>query len=127
MMLRPARTSIPQILNFQTPILLKLCEDAEDNVVFVSLTMHVDGPRHRSVENTLALAERARGITDRIGLVGASISDHPQIDEIATGLVERGFRISCASLRAETVRAPFTRCTRRQRTRYDYHCPRGRN
>ena len=64
-------------------------------------------PRHRSVENTLALAERARGITDRIGLVGASISDHPQIDEIASGLVERGFRISCASLRAETVRAPL--------------------
>ena len=64
-------------------------------------------PRRRSVENTLALAERARGITDRIGLVGASISDHPQIDEIASGLVARGFRISCASLRAETVRAPL--------------------
>lgn len=64
-------------------------------------------PRQRSVQNTLALAERARGITDRVGLVGASISDHPQIDEIATGLVERGFRISCASLRAETVRAPL--------------------
>lgn len=64
-------------------------------------------PRHRSVESTLALAERARGITDRIGLVGASISDHPHIDEIASGLVARGFRISCASLRAETVRAPL--------------------
>ena len=64
-------------------------------------------PRRRSVENTLALAERARGITDKIGLVGASISDHPQIDDIATGLVQRGFRISCASLRAETVRAPL--------------------
>ena len=64
-------------------------------------------PRRRSVESTLQLAERARGITDRIGLVGASISDHPDIDEIATGLVERGFRISCASLRAETVRPPL--------------------
>jgi radical SAM superfamily enzyme YgiQ (UPF0313 family) len=64
-------------------------------------------PRHRSVENTLQLAEQASCITDRIGLVGASISDHPQIDEIATGLVERGFRISCASLRAETVRKPL--------------------
>ncbi len=64
-------------------------------------------PRHRSVENTLKLAEFARGITDRIGLVGASISDHPQIDEIASGLVEKGFRISCASLRAETVRPPL--------------------
>ena len=64
-------------------------------------------PRHRSVESTLELAERAQGITDRIGLVGASISDHPQIDTIATQLVKRGFRISCASLRAETVRAPL--------------------
>jgi len=64
-------------------------------------------PRHRSVESTLKLAEGARGITDRIGLVGASISDHPQIDEIATGLVKQGFRISCASLRAETVRPPL--------------------
>jgi radical SAM superfamily enzyme YgiQ (UPF0313 family) len=64
-------------------------------------------PRHRSVESTLQLAEQARGITGRIGLVGASISDHPQIDEIATGLVDRGFRISCASLRAETVRTPL--------------------
>lgn len=64
-------------------------------------------PRRRSVENTLALAEKARGITDRIGLVGASISDHPQINEIASGLVDKGFRISCASLRAETVEAPL--------------------
>ena len=64
-------------------------------------------PRHRSVENTLALAEKASGITDRIGLVGASISDHPQINEIALGLVEKGFRISCASLRAETVEPPL--------------------
>ena len=52
-------------------------------------------PRHRSVENTLTLAEKASGITDRIGLVGASISDHPQINEIASGLVDRGYRISC--------------------------------
>ena len=64
-------------------------------------------PRHRSVENTLQLAEQASGITDRIGLVGASISDHPHIDAIAAGLVEKGFRISCASLRAETVRTPL--------------------
>ncbi len=64
-------------------------------------------PRHLTVDNTLELAEKARGITDKIGLVGASISDHPQINEIATGLVDRGFRISCASLRAETVEAPL--------------------
>jgi len=60
-------------------------------------------PRRRSLESTLELAKQACGITDRIGLVGASISDHLHIDEIAQSLVELGFSISCASLRADSV------------------------
>ncbi len=64
-------------------------------------------PRYRSLRSTLVCAEKAIGKTDRIGLVGSSVSDHPQIDEIAQGLVEMGFRISVASLRAETVRPPL--------------------
>ena len=70
-------------------------------------------PRHRTVENTLALAERARGITDRIGLVGASISDHPQIDRIASGLVEpRVPYLLCFSPCGDGARAA-ARCARR--------------
>jgi len=60
-------------------------------------------PRYRSLESTLKLAKQALSSTDRIGLVGASISDHPKIDEIAQSLVELGFSISCASLRADSV------------------------
>ena len=64
-------------------------------------------PRYRSLENTIQLAKQAQGHTNRIGLLGAAVSDHPQIDEIAQNLVKLKFRISCASLRVETVRPPL--------------------
>ncbi|MFQ6039826.1 MAG: radical SAM protein [Candidatus Poribacteria bacterium] len=64
-------------------------------------------PRYRSLEDIIQLAKQARGYTNRIGLLGAAVSDHPQIDEIAQNLVKLKFRISCASLRVETVRPPL--------------------
>jgi radical SAM superfamily enzyme YgiQ (UPF0313 family) len=64
-------------------------------------------PRYRSLESILQLAKQAKGQTNRIGLLGAAVSDHPHIDEIAQHLVESKFRISCASLRVETVRPPL--------------------
>jgi len=51
----------------------------------------------RLVQNELA--QRA----EKIGLVGSSVTDHPQIDEIATSLVRMGNRISIASMRADSV------------------------
>ena len=63
-------------------------------------------PRHRSVENTLQLAEKARGITDRIGLVGASSQITRILMRLRQDWWKEASRISCASLRAETVRPP---------------------
>ena len=45
------------------------------------------------------LAQRA----EKIGLVGSSVTDHPQIDEIAMSLVSMGNRIAIASMRADSV------------------------
>lgn len=65
---------------------------------------HLRSPRRfRSFESVIELAKEAIEFTDRIGLIGASVSDHPQIDEIAKRLLKLGFKISTASLRAETV------------------------
>jgi len=64
-------------------------------------------PRYRSLGSTIKIAKQAEGHTNRIGLLGAAVSDHPQIDEIAQHLVKLKFRISCASLRVETVRPPL--------------------
>jgi radical SAM superfamily enzyme YgiQ (UPF0313 family) len=40
---------------------------------------------------------------DAIGLIGAAVTDHPQIDEIAGRIVELGARLSVSSLRADAV------------------------
>ena len=64
-------------------------------------------PRYRSVESVEELGREALKYTDRIGLIGASISDHPQINEISTRLVKMGARISAASLRSDSITGPL--------------------
>ncbi len=39
----------------------------------------------------------------KIGLVGAAVSDHPEIDDIVTRLTERGNKVSTASLRVDST------------------------
>jgi radical SAM superfamily enzyme YgiQ (UPF0313 family) len=39
----------------------------------------------------------------KIGLVGAGVSDHPEIDDIVTRLTERGNKVSTASLRVDST------------------------
>ena len=60
-------------------------------------------PRFLSVETALKLAKEGLRFTRKIGLLGATISDHPEIEEIAWGLVRMGCRISAASLRADSL------------------------
>jgi radical SAM superfamily enzyme YgiQ (UPF0313 family) len=43
----------------------------------------------------------------KVGLVGAAVTDHPQIQEIIDGLVERGKRVSLSSLRADRLKEPL--------------------
>ena len=57
--------------------------------------------RYRSVKHLLDLA--ARGLEHRrtVGLVGAAVTDHPQLERLARGLRELKARISLSSLRAD--------------------------
>lgn len=59
--------------------------------------------RWRSVEGVLRSARGGMAHRDAIGLVGAAVSDHPEIDEIATRVVGMGARLSVSSLRADSV------------------------
>jgi radical SAM superfamily enzyme YgiQ (UPF0313 family) len=49
----------------------------------------------------LETAERYRGITDRIGLVAATLTNHPQFREIVKTLNAKGFRLSFSAFRVE--------------------------
>jgi radical SAM superfamily enzyme YgiQ (UPF0313 family) len=48
-------------------------------------------------------------MTDKIGLVGAAVSDYPQIDELVDFLLENKVKISVSSLRVESVKPGLIR------------------
>jgi len=60
-------------------------------------------PKFLPVRTALKLAKRGMRYTDRIGLLGAAVSDHPHIEEIAHRLVRMGASISISSLRADST------------------------
>ena len=62
--------------------------------------------RIRSPEKILKVAKEGLKRTSRIGLVGAAVSDHPEIDAVCKGLRDMGARISVSSLRADSA-TPF--------------------
>jgi len=55
--------------------------------------------RYRSLDSLIAQAEEGLKHRNRLGLVGAAISDHPQIEELMTGLTDMGAKLSVSSLR----------------------------
>jgi radical SAM superfamily enzyme YgiQ (UPF0313 family) len=59
--------------------------------------------RERSVEALLDEARRGLTLSERIGLVGAAVSDYTQIDELAIRLRELGARLSVSSLRVDPI------------------------
>jgi radical SAM superfamily enzyme YgiQ (UPF0313 family) len=69
--------------------------------------------RFRSKEALLASLEENRPRTRKIGLVGACISDHPQIDGLCEDLLERGYSISASSLRAGSISDGLLSCLAR--------------
>jgi radical SAM family uncharacterized protein len=64
-------------------------------------------PRHRSLDKVLERAKLGSKYKDKIGLVGAAVSDYPHIDELAEKLVENNIKFSVSSLRADTLREPL--------------------
>jgi len=45
----------------------------------------------------------------RVGLVGAAVTDHPQIEELTARIVESGREIGMSSLRADRLSEPLVR------------------
>ncbi|MFC2029304.1 radical SAM protein [Chloroflexota bacterium] len=66
-------------------------------------------PRQRSVESILAQARALMSEGDRLGLVSAAVSDHSDIDRLASGLCQMGARISVSSLRADSISESLVR------------------
>jgi radical SAM superfamily enzyme YgiQ (UPF0313 family) len=55
--------------------------------------------RYRSIDNLLVQAEQGLKYRKRLGLVGAAVTDHPQIEELLLKLGQMGAELSMSSLR----------------------------
>ncbi len=69
-------------------------------------------PREQPLERLLEWAEAGLRHGRRIGLVSAAVSDHTQIDELATALAERGAAISVSSMRVDPISVPLLKAMR---------------
>ena len=65
-------------------------------------------PRPRALANILRDIEQRPEQTKKVGLMGAAVSDHPQIRELTAELVRQGVNFSVASLRADTLDEQMT-------------------
>lgn len=65
--------------------------------------------RERSPEKIIEQALRWKGRARKIGLVGAAVSDHSQLEEIGKALYKEGIPFSTASLRADALSEEFLR------------------
>lgn len=62
-------------------------------------------PRVRPLEILKAGVDRAAELGKKVGLMGAAISDYPEIDALVRYIRSKGLRYSCASLRADSLTA----------------------
>ena len=60
-------------------------------------------PRVRSLESLTEALSVGRKYRDKVGLVGAAISDYPEIDELCEIIMKQGLKMSVASLRADSL------------------------
>ncbi|MFA5374775.1 MAG: radical SAM protein [Dehalococcoidia bacterium] len=59
--------------------------------------------RFRSAANLLNQCKQGLELTHKVGLLGACVSDHPQIDEVVSQLRKMGAGISVSSLRVKPI------------------------
>ena len=60
-------------------------------------------PRVRPLEILQEGVDRAEKLGKKVGLMGAAISDYPEVDELVTYIRSKDMRYSCASLRADSL------------------------
>ena len=60
-------------------------------------------PRVRPLDILKEGIDRAEKLGKKVGLMGAAISDYPEVDELVTYIRSKDMRYSCASLRADSL------------------------
>lgn len=98
---------------FGGAFLLEVSRGCSHRCKFCVITYHVGGWRFRKADDLEASIERYGTRIDKVGLLGAAVADHPELDRLAEFLVERGMRFSTSSLRADRLSDTFLSALKR--------------
>ncbi len=63
--------------------------------------------RYRKYDNLITVLDRYQDGYHKVGLLGAAVADHPQVEDITEWLLMRGKQVSTSSLRAERITERF--------------------
>lgn len=92
---------------FKNMFLLEVSRGCGRNCRFCMAGYCYRVPRQRSLDKVLERAEYGARFMQKIGLVGAAVSDFPFIDKLAEELIKSRIKFSVSSLRADSLREPL--------------------
>ena len=84
---------------------------------FLRCRLYYRPPRFRSVPLLEQCMAKGVGFTDKIGLVGAAVSDLPGIKDLCDRALNQGARLTFSSLRAEAIDSSFAETLNKSRVK----------
>jgi radical SAM family uncharacterized protein len=96
-------TVITPHTTFERSFLIEVGRGCPHGCRFCSAGFIYRPPRFRPISQLAQTITRGARLTDRIGLVGAAVSDLPEIEKLCGQFHDKGIRISFSSLRADKL------------------------
>ena len=88
---------------FERSFLIEVSRGCPHGCRFCSAGFVYRPPRFRQLSQLAASLRQGAALSDRVGLVGAAVSDLPAIETLCTASLETGVRLSFSSLRADAL------------------------